>query len=953
MLVSIAITAPSTLLQAQQLTNSAIVLQGDTQEYYYADGKPIILREHPSWLVVATDTANQALINELAGAGVALANTQPVRQLSSTLQILEVAPALAANPAKLEQITRQAKSSNGVRWIAPAYLGPDGSWVVATDEVIVRLQPGISPTILTSDARFSRVQALDGTNDQFVVTVAAGGGPPSLALARDLASDSRLAWASPNFYQEHKLAAAPNDPLIGDQWHLRNTGQHGSTVDADADVFEAWDITAGGSSSITIAVIDDGMEYTHPDLAPNLFTNTAEIANNGIDDDGNGWIDDRNGWDFTTNQVSNPVGDKDPGPDPPPAPGDPAPDAHATSVAGVAAARGNNGIGVTGVAYNSRILPVRIFGIDGNSTTEANIASAIYYAAGRTRNGNGTWAAADVLNNSWGGGSPSTAITTALLWATTNGRAGRGTPAFFASGNGGQSSVSYPASLSPTNTGVIAVGASNDDDLRSQYSNAGSGLDIVAPSNDTRSGHFGIVTIDRVGANGYNTGDYTTGGEFGGTSSATPLTAGIAALILARDPNLTAAQVRGLLRNTTDLVGPLAYTSGRNNDYGYGRVNARTAVQSIGLAEVQLLDGVRDLATGDAITLSANINQSTNRTLRIRNQGTATLNLANLSLTGTRFSIVSGFGDTSLSVGESTTIVISFSPVSASAASGSLNFTTNDANEGSFVITLSGITIIPSIAGTVYEDLDKNGMRDSGEPGQAGWTVYLDQNGNGSYDPGSFTRTGEQSIPDNDPVGMSSTLVISGTSATISDLNVRLSISHTYVGDLDIILTGPDGTVIRLINQCGASGDDFTNTVFDDEAPASITTIVAANAPFTASYRPEQALSAFDGHLISGEWRLRVRDSVDLDTGALLSWSLIFGDSGEPTMLTGSNGEYAFTSLAAGNYKVRRLIQNGWKSTAPINAEYNLTLAAGQSITERDFGDAPGYKVYLSNVRKP
>src|SRR5262249_32548401 len=161
------------------------------------------------------------------------------------------------------------------------------------------------------------------------------------------------------FLEDVLKDAVPNDPLFPQQWHLNNTGQGGGTPGADVKAPAAWDLTTG-SSSIVIAVVDDGVEKTHPDLAANIFVNSHEIPGNGIDDDGNGYIDDVNGWDFSGND-----NDASPG----------ASDFHGTSVAGVAAGRGNNGIGVTGACQTCRILPVKL----PSSGTLTVFANAIQY----------------------------------------------------------------------------------------------------------------------------------------------------------------------------------------------------------------------------------------------------------------------------------------------------------------------------------------------------------------------------------------------------------------------------------------------------------------------------------------------------------------------------------------------------------------------------------------------
>jgi len=260
-----------------------------------------------------------------------------------------------------------SRASTNMAWSTPVYQTPAGRWLVPTNEVIVALRPNQrAADFFARDARFAGYRPLAGTPDQFIATVAQGAGGATLRVANDLASDPRLQWATPNFYQEFERHAAPNDPEFRRQWHLENNGIAGGRVDADVDASAAWDLERGNRSTI-ISIVDDGMDLSHPDLAPNLFVNPGEIRGNGVDDDNNGYVDDVTGWDFTTNGT---VGDNNPG-------ADSLNDAHATSVAGVAAGRGNNGIGITGIAQEARILPVRIFGSNGSATTSANIAQAV------------------------------------------------------------------------------------------------------------------------------------------------------------------------------------------------------------------------------------------------------------------------------------------------------------------------------------------------------------------------------------------------------------------------------------------------------------------------------------------------------------------------------------------------------------------------------------------------
>lgn len=230
-------------------------------------------------------------------------------------------------------------------------------------------------------------------------------------LTRDMAQLDFIEWAEPLMLTPPaSMTFVPNDPLYPNQWHLHNTGQNGALQDADIDAPEGWEISRGDNT--VIAIIDDSIQTSHPDLP--IWNNPGESGNskesNGIDDDGNGYVDDYQGWDFY---------DHDNTPNP-----SSASENHGTAVAGVAAAKGNNGIGVTGSAINARILPLRW----GYNCTD--IANSIRYA--------GKYA--DVASNSWSiDGCASTldsAIADVVNGNITDARRGnKGTPVLFAAGN--------------------------------------------------------------------------------------------------------------------------------------------------------------------------------------------------------------------------------------------------------------------------------------------------------------------------------------------------------------------------------------------------------------------------------------------------------------------------------------------------------------------------------------
>jgi subtilisin family serine protease len=291
-------------------------------------------------------------------------------------------------------------------------------------------------------------------------------------------------YSQPNFVRLLKPAFIPNDPLFSQQWALRNTGQGGGVVGQDIKTVSAWDFTRG-SSSITIAIIDEGVDYSHLDL------NTPGKLVTGYD---------------AIRRINDPNPSNN--------------DAHGTACAGIAAATTGNGTGVSGVAPNCRLMGIRIAYSSGPNwvTTDAQIADGINTAVAR---------GADVLSNSWGGGSPSAAITNAIRNARTAGRGGRGCVVCFAAGNN-NGAVSYPGNLPE----VITVAACNEWGERKSPtsrdgenwwgSNFGPEVDVSAPG-------VHITTTDISGSRGYNTaGDYVT--TFNGTSAATPHVAGVAAL---------------------------------------------------------------------------------------------------------------------------------------------------------------------------------------------------------------------------------------------------------------------------------------------------------------------------------------------------------------------------------------------------------------------------------------
>jgi subtilisin family serine protease len=400
---------PRKELRAKSLSDQEFVDAGD---FYWHDGQRIGLRRSNRELAVGFADGTPQSSVEAAVRALPRVDARRARRAGQTggreLWVLPLAAGAARS--ELEATMRAVRGRAGVEYAHPVLYQPEtNARVMLTNDVVVKLQPGRTLSDLASAMRSAGLVQKDrllGTTDEFILRLDRPGSLDALVAAQRLQESGIVAWAQPDFIQQYHKAAAPNDTRWANLWHLHNTGQGGGTPDADVDAPEAWDISAG-SSSIIIAVIDDGVQTAHEDLVNNIYTNPSELLN-GIDDDANGYVDDYRGWDFVNNN-------NDPNPNL-------SEDNHGTAVAGVAAARGNNALGVTGSCRLCRILPVQIgFG----TFPDSHYATAIRYAATK----------ADVLNNSWGSGTMSATIQSAIRDAVRTGRNGRGSVVLFATGN--------------------------------------------------------------------------------------------------------------------------------------------------------------------------------------------------------------------------------------------------------------------------------------------------------------------------------------------------------------------------------------------------------------------------------------------------------------------------------------------------------------------------------------
>ena len=349
-----------------------------------------------------------------------------------------------------------------------------------------------------------------------------------------LESSPFVEYVEPNFYialtlpedpipiDEEALSAlsdfmmekVSNDPMYSSQWGLTN-------IKAD----KAWDATTG-KRDIVIAVIDTGVDYTHPDLAANMWINTKEKPNSNVDNDGNGYAGDYYGYDFI-NDRADPMDDN----------------GHGTHVAGIIGAVGNNGIGIAGVDWNVRIMPLKFLRANGGGDTIAAI-KAINYA-----NSMG----ADIISCSWGGPGMSQALGDAIKQTNKL--------FVFAAGNDGANNDATPHF--PSNFGydnMIVVAATDKNDQLASFSNYGaSKVDVAAP---------GVAILST-----YPTSKNTPYVEMKGTSMATPFVSGIAGLMLSVNPSLSPSSLKSSIMQNVDKTSAL-----NGKVKSGGRVNAEKAV---------------------------------------------------------------------------------------------------------------------------------------------------------------------------------------------------------------------------------------------------------------------------------------------------------------------------------------------------------------------------------------
>ena len=418
-----------------------------------------------------------------------------------------------------EQTVARLAADESFDFVSPVFVNESGP-VLLTRYVTVEFADGVTreqAQKILADANAGTVVDWNfaGFNGMVRVQIPTRNGFDTLAIANSLAARPDVKYAEPDMFASMSIELIPNDPLFPQQWHLRNT----TTLGFDVGATTAWD-TQLGSSTVRVAILDQGVQQNHPDINQ---VPGADFISTG-----------------TQGEPTNPC------------------DNHGTCVAGCVSAIINNSIGVVGVAPNVKTMSLKIH--QPSATTPPCSTNGFVTASG--------WANAlsfaqsngcRVTNASLGGGSPLAQVDSAY---TTTYNAGL--VHFASAGNSGASTISWPASSANVN-GVAAMTISGS---RASFSQFGPGLKFIAPGQ-------GIITTDRTGADGYVTGDYTS---IDGTSFASPITAGVAALVVSQFPAFSAPDIENQMYQTATRIGSGPYP---NTGFGWGLPKANLAIQSL------------------------------------------------------------------------------------------------------------------------------------------------------------------------------------------------------------------------------------------------------------------------------------------------------------------------------------------------------------------------------------
>jgi subtilisin family serine protease len=488
------------------------------------------------------------------------------------------------NPNNLDAAMAAARNSQSIIFASHVYQikNSPGNFVYLDDQITVQFAPGVNTAkiqVVAASLDLQLDKPVDGLSNTFVFTVGKQATENPIKITNRLQSLPEVLAAEANIVMQQEPHYQPRDPLFTQQWYLSHQGGNQLALNSHIAVEKAWDITRG-VRSVVVAVVDDSFDLNHPD-----FQGSGKI------------VAPR---DLKENDFLPLPGEKEA--------------SHGTACAGIAIAE-ENGTGISGVAPGCAFMPIRTTGYLDDESIEQIFDWAIAKGA-------------SVISCSWGASAVYFPLSmrqrAAITKAATTGRNGKGCVILFAAGNANRpvsgvvNERNWAKNILSGDTkwlsgfavhpDVITVAASTSMNKKSAYSNWGENISVCAPSNNAPPGMWfqstgyvytqpgiavalsglGVFTTDQLGAAGYDPGNFTS--TFGGTSSATPVVAGVAGLILSANPDLTARQVNNILEETADKIidteadlqlgrrGGTYNEKGHSQWFGYGKVNAARAV---------------------------------------------------------------------------------------------------------------------------------------------------------------------------------------------------------------------------------------------------------------------------------------------------------------------------------------------------------------------------------------
>ncbi len=612
-------------------------------------GEAMALRKIDDRFTVKFSDSEAAQVSQAAAQSVGGEVTQIMPLVSLTE--VQVPGVGQLNPAMA-----QVRAREDVDFASHVYQLEDApQQIYLTDQLTIQFAPQVSSAdraAIAAAAGLLQLEAIDGVPDAYVFQVTAAAVANPLKLANRLARLPEVLLVEPNVVVPAQGYYRPQDSLYREQWYLQHQGGQNLATGSHVSAEAAWDITRG-NRSIVVAIIDDGFDLNHPDFSgPGKLVAPRDLRSSD---------------------------------------GVPLPEAagenHGTAVAGVAIAE-ENGQGIVGIAPGCAFMPIRYSGLIDDRSIEAMFGWAM-------NNG------AAVISCSWGPVGTRYSLSlrqrAAITRAALQGRDGKGCVVLFAAGNANRplngtiDERGWPDNALQGSTpwlngfavhpDVIAVSACSSLNRKSAYSSWGKEISVAAPSNNAVPGLFlpqrgfvntgplirqppgrAVLTSDRLDALGYSSGDFVR--TFGGTSSACPLVAGVAALMLSANPDLTAQQVRQILQATADKIvdrqsdpqlGLRRGTyeaQGHSEWFGYGKVNALRAVQAAERQLPTLQPATRWLEFIDSqkVTISDNVPQGISRRIRVSQRNVlwnldVTLSIAHPFLGDLEINLIAPSGD--------------------------------------------------------------------------------------------------------------------------------------------------------------------------------------------------------------------------------------------------------------------------------------------------------------------